>query len=465
MDGNYRALTGVVIDAGHGGTDSGATGNGLLEKDLNLKISQYMYNRFRELGIPVTMTRSGDETLSPAQRTERILNAYGNNPNVVVISNHNNATGSGDASGSEVIYALRNNDNLARGILQNLGVEGATMRKYYQRRSTSDTSKDYYFIHRDTGNTEAVIVEYGFIDNPVDAKFVNDNYERLAEAVVRAVANYKGVPYTAPSGMQSNAYVVKAGDSLYSIARQFGTTVDELKQLNNLTNDLLSVGQVLRLPGSESGIQGEVENIYTVQVGDSLYTIAQKFNTNVDNIKNLNNLTSNIIYVGQGLLVPTLTVSGNDTYVVQSGDSLYSIARKFDTTVAELMSLNNLMSSNLSIGQVLKIPTEDVPVGDDGGMNKYTVKSGDSLYKIAREFNTTVNAIKNLNNLVSNNLSVGQVLMIPSGGENVTTTYVVQSGDSLYSIAKKFNTTVDRLKALNSLTSNLLSIGQILIVG
>ncbi len=140
---------------------------------------------------------------------------------------------------------------------------------------------------------------------------------------MRAVANYKGYQYTPPVGFESNAYVVKAGDSLYSIARQFGTTVDELKQLNNLTNDLLSVGQVLQLPGSESGIQGEIENIYTVKPGDSLYTIAQQFNTNVDNIKNLNDLTSNIIYVGQQLLVPTLTISGNDTYTVQSGDTIF----------------------------------------------------------------------------------------------------------------------------------------------
>ena len=93
MDNSYRALTGVVIDPGHGGTDPGAVGNGLQEKDLNLLISQYMYDRFKELGVPVTITRDDDETLSPAERTERILAAYGNNPNVVVISNHINSGG------------------------------------------------------------------------------------------------------------------------------------------------------------------------------------------------------------------------------------------------------------------------------------------------------------------------------------------------------------------------------------
>lgn len=83
----------IVIDAGHGGTDGGSSGNGIVEKDLTLAISKYMYDRFRELGIPVTMTRTTDETLSPTTRVERIMNAYGDEPGVIVISNHINAGG------------------------------------------------------------------------------------------------------------------------------------------------------------------------------------------------------------------------------------------------------------------------------------------------------------------------------------------------------------------------------------
>lgn len=96
-------------------------------------------------------------------------------------------------------------------------------------------------------------------------------------------------------------------------------------------------------------------------------------------------------------------------------------------------------------------------------MVNYTVKSGDSLYKIALQYNTTVDAIKSQNGLTTNTLQIGQVLQIPLEGQNATT-YTVKSGDSLYSIAKKYNTTIDRLKELNNLTSNLLNIGQILIV-
>ena len=88
-----RAVRKVIIDPGHGGTDSGATGNNLLEKDYNLLISKYMYDRFKELGIPVYITRTTDETISPTERVKRILNAYGNNKNVIVVSNHINAGG------------------------------------------------------------------------------------------------------------------------------------------------------------------------------------------------------------------------------------------------------------------------------------------------------------------------------------------------------------------------------------
>ena len=458
MDNSYRALTGVVIDPGHGGTDPGAVGNGLQEKDLNLLISQYMYDRFKELGVPVTITRDDDETLSPAERTERILAAYGNNPNVVVISNHIN---SGGGTGAEVIYALRNTDTLAKSILENLGAEGQTMRKYYQRRLPSNTSKDYYFIHRDTGVTEPVIVEYGFIDDTAEnVQYLQDNYKRLAEAVVRAVANYKGIPYTSPGGVQSSAYTVKVGDSLYSIALKYGISVDELKNANNLTSNIIMVGQVLRIP---SAVDETEENIYVVKSGDSLYSIAKKYNTTVDNLKNLNNLTSNVLMIGQKLLVPTVNNNSSSTYVVQNGDSLYKIAQKYNTTVNELKSLNNLSSDALMIGQTLKIPTNTSNSTTSGNNITYIVQSGDSLYKIAQRYNTTVNAIKRLNGLSSDNLSVGQQLLIPSStGE---TTYTVQSGDSLYSIAKKFNTTVDNLKELNNLSSTLLNIGQKLIVG
>ena len=453
-----RAVRKVIIDPGHGGTDSGATGNNLLEKDYNLLISKYMYDRFKQLGVPVAITRDSDTTLSPTDRVNTILNKFGNSSDVILISNHVN---SGGGEGAEVIYALRNKDTLARRILENIGATGQEARKYYQRRLPSDTSKDYYFIHRNTGNLEPLIVEYGFIDNTKDVEFLKENYKELAEAVISAVANYIGVPYTPPEGITTNTYVVQKGDSLYSIANKLGTTVSELKKENNLTSNTLQIGEVLRVPTKE--IYEEEENIYIVKKGDTLYSIAMANNTTVDELKKANNLTSNILSTGQLLKIPSALLP-ESTYIVKKGDSLYSIANKYNTTIDELKRINNLTSNILSIGQVLKLPSDKVSdIEKEENTISYTVQKGDSLYSIARKYDTTIDRIKKLNNLTTNLLSIGQVLLIPTD-TNLETTYTVQKGDSLYSIAKKYDTTVDRLKQLNNLSSNLLSIGQILIV-
>ena len=453
-----RAVRKVIIDPGHGGTDSGATGNNLLEKDYNLLISKYMYDRFKQLGVPVAITRDSDTTLSPTDRVNTILNKFGNSSDAILISNHVN---SGGGEGAEVIYALRNKDTLAKRILENIGATGQTTRKYYQRRLPSDTSKDYYFIHRNTGNLEPLIVEYGFIDDTKDVEFLKENYKELAEAVISAVANYIGVPYTPPEGITTNTYVVQKGDSLYSIANKLGTTVSELKKENNLTSNTLQIGEVLRIPTKEI-YEGE-ENVYIVQKGDTLYSIAAANNTTVDELKKTNNLTSNILSTGQLLKIPSALLP-ESTYTVKKGDSLYSIANKYNTTVDELKRINNLTSNILSIGQVLKLPSDKVSdVEKEENTISYTVQKGDSLYSIARKYSTTIDKIKDLNNLTTNLLSIGQVLLIPTD-TNLETTYTVQKGDSLYSIAKKYDTTVDRLKQLNNLKSNLLSIGQILIV-
>ncbi len=398
------ALKGVVLDSGHGGNDQGSSGNGIIEKELTLKISQYMYDRFKALGVPVKMTRTSDVDLEPNDRPGVVLDKFGNGKDVVVISNHINA---GGGEGAEVIYALRNSDKLASSILNELEKSGQVVRKYYQRRLPSNSSKDYYYIIRNTPNNETLIVEYGFLDNEADAKRLKSNYKKYAEAVVRAVTLYGGYKYVPVSG--SNYYVVKKGDSLWSIARANGLTVDELKSLNNLSSNVLHVGDTLLISSADSTGDDGNDNYYVVKSGDTLWSIARKYNLSVNELKALNNLSSNVLSVGQRLIVGK--ESSND-YVVSAGDTLWAIARKFNVSVDDIKALNNLSSNNLSIGMILKIPLYSNKQNEE--TNVYVVKSGDSLWSIARMFNSTVDEIKSLNNLKSNVLRIGQRLVVPS---------------------------------------------------
>lgn len=275
----------------------------------------------------------------------------------------------------------------------------------------------------------------------------------------------------------NNTYIVQKGDTLYGISRQYNTSVQKLRELNNLKNDNIFPSQVLIISQNSESNPSECV-IYTVVSGDNLYSIAKKYNTTVDAIKRYNNLISNLLSIGQRIKIPCYIGQNSSTekpdyisYVVQAGDSLYSIAKKFDTTVSKIKSDNKLTSDLLSIGKVLIIDDNigissieecygpEFVVPDD--YITYTIVSGDSLYSIAKKYNVTVDSIKSINNLSNNNLSIGQVLKIPSTGD---TYYFVEAGDSLYSIAKKFNTTVSNLKNKNNLTSDLLVLGQKIII-
>ena len=393
----------VAIDAAFGGTDSGASSNNLIEKDFSLSISKYISNRLNDLGIENFLVRNSDETLSNEERVNIIKNNYGSGNNIIVISNRLNT---GGLNGAEIMYPLRSNSKLASLIANNLEDMGQPVLKYYQLRDSSDTSKDDDYLIRNTANNLTIVIDYGYIDNKSDANFLKNNYEKLGEAVVKAIANYAGVNYT-PLNMEGY-YIVKNGDSLWSIASKNDTTVDNIKRLNNLTNNTLQIGQILKLNNEEKEDNLKDKNIYTVKKGDSLWLIANKNGVSVDDIKNANNLTSNTLQIGQILIIPGKKTSTKEiTYVVKKGDSLWLIANKYDTTVEKIKSANNLINNTLKIGKILTIPSSTE-------FFTYTVKKGDNLWLIAKNYNTTVDNIKKLNNLTNNTLQIGQKLILPS---------------------------------------------------
>lgn len=148
-------------------------------------------------------------------------------------------------------------------------------------------------------------------------------------------------------------------------------------------------------------VNTNIEQKYTVKSGDTLYKIAKKFGISVKRLKNINELTSSIIYPGQNLRIPY----SSNFYTVRYGDTLYKIAKKFGTTVYKIKKINNLTSNMIIVGQKIKIPIERI--------YNYTVRDNDTLYKIASKFKITVNRIKYENELTNNMIYIGQPLKIP----------------------------------------------------
>lgn len=394
----------VIVDAGHGGIDSGAVGNGLQEKDLTLQAAIYMYNRLQELGIKAVLTRTDDEYLPKADRVKRILSLYNNDPNTLIVSNHINA---GSGEGAEIVYSINSEPTLANMLLDYIGEAGQIKRKAYQRRLPENPSKDYYYIIRETGNAESVLVEYGFIDNTKDAYKLKNNLDNLVEGAVKAIAEYLGVPYTKPGStvISEDTYIVKKGDTLYSISKKLNIPIDTIIKLNNLTSSNLQVGQQLKLKSDSNNSSGG--NQYVVQRGDTLYSIALKNNTTVDKLRELNNLNTNTLTIGQILQLPTDNdIEEYDIYIVKKGDSLWSISRNFNIDVNDLVELNNLKDLTLQINQSLLVPKRIENIENE----TYIVKKGDTLWSISNELNIPVQTLKDLNNLNTNLLQVGQQL-------------------------------------------------------
>ena len=381
----------VIIDPYRGGKDTGENYSNQYEKNILLEISRYMATDFAKKNIDTELVRNTDVSLTDDERNS-IINEI-KNKNDLIIQNRIS-----DTNEFNIIYPLRSNDIIPSLISTSLEANDINVTKYFQRRLPTDTILDYYSVIRNTNPNETIIFEYPY----------KENYEKTIDIIVDTIAEYLTT---------GKIYTAAKGDSLYQIAKKYNTTVDELKKLNNLSSNSLTIGMKLKIPVSSSTTNNEETpsstKTYTYQVkkGDTLYQIAKNNNTTVDAIKKLNNLSSNTLTIGSIIKLPSSNTSSNtseeDIYIVKSGDTLYQIAKNNNTTVDAIKKLNNLSSNTLTIGQTLLIPLpkEEYII--------YTVIKGDSLYQIARKNNTTVDEIKKLNNLTTNTLTIGQELKIP----------------------------------------------------
>lgn len=252
--------------------------------------------------------------------------------------------------------------------------------------------------------------------------------------------------------VRTRHYTVRSGDSLSVIAHRHGVSVKQLRRWNGLsTRSVLQPDQVLTIQGG----QAQSRTIrYTVVSGDSLWHIAKSHGVSVASLARANNLSRNAtLQPGQVL---TIHGAGSKvyTYTVATGDSLWRIAHSQNVRVAELAHWNHLSTSTtLRPGQKLTIhgaAPSNQPV-------KYTVKSGDSLWRIAHGHGVSVAAVKKWNHLGNNTtLQPGQTLVLRGGAAQRKVIYHVQAGDSLWSIAHSFNVRVAQIKTWNNLSTDTL---------
>lgn len=325
----------VIIDPYRGGKDTGKNYSNQYEKNILLEMSRYMATAFAKKNIDTELVRNTDVSLTDDERNS-IINELKNKSDLIIqnrISDNNEFN---------IIYPLRSDDTLPSLISTSLETNDININKYFQRRLPTDTILDYYSVIRNTNPNETIIFEYPY----------KKNYEKTIDIIVDTIVKYLTT---------GKIYTVIKGDSLYKIAQKYHTTVDELKKLNNLSSSNLTIGMKLKIPTSSSTTNNEEMSpstkTYTYQVkkGDTLYQIAKKNNTSVAKLKKLNNLSSNTLTIGQTLLIPS-SKEEYFIYIVVKGDTLYQIAEKNNTTIDEIKKLNNLTTNTLKIGQKLKIP-------------------------------------------------------------------------------------------------------------
>ncbi|WP_367366342.1 LysM peptidoglycan-binding domain-containing protein [Leuconostoc pseudomesenteroides] len=331
----------------------------------------------------------------------------------------------------------------------------------------------------------------------------------IASAVAASVVGGQVIEVSA-----STTYNVKTGDTLYAIALKNNLTVNQIKLTNHLDSNTIYSGQKLVLAKSESAskasstkITTKSNNTYTVKSGDTLSKIAANHNMSLAQIAILNQISNvNVLRVGQVLKITGSSVTTNQssannsntkittstvststaTYTVKSGDTLSKIASSNKMTVAQLASLNNITNVNMiKVGQVLKVTqtttsAQSATSASTSTSNtaSYTVKSGDTLSKIAANYNMSLAQIANLNQISNvNAIRIGQVLKVSqtttSTNQSSTTTtsttttttgsYKVNSGDTLYAIAAKLGVNINTLLSLNGLNlSSTIYVGQVL---
>ena len=459
-----------------------------------LKIPKGTYNTFAEnlINIPDDARRTYlVHTVKKGETLTKIANKYGITKQDLADAN-NISTKTKLYKGVELKIPV---SNLGENFSYNTNTETANENGEYISPYLS-LNKDNSQVDEEETTEDIVIVT-----SPDNTDLTVDNTEKITENT-----------FVIPEGMIPVNYHVKKNESLLSIADIFNSRVSDIRNWNNISyTTTIIVGQSLTIyVYSSLDTQPPIEKTTTsqntvqkntsafvyhrIRRGETLNSIAGKYNVSITALREWNDLSGNKIYAGRNLKIytdksPSYYASNDNVsttktslfrYRVKKGDTISGLAEKFGVNTAMIKKWNNMTTNNLIAGKTIKIYTNEKTssLGDNttktsSNVIYHKIKSGETIGQIAEQYRVSTSNVRKWNGLKSNKILAGKTLKIYSDAgvydipetkvnKDVKTgkTYTVKSGDTLYSIAQSHNIAVAKLKSLNSLTNNKIVVGQ-----
>lgn len=294
----------ILIDPSHGGEDSGMVRGEYKAKNLNLELAGYLHERLNDFNIPNQLIRENDETISYEERIKYVKELIKSDKEFILLILDV------EADKSEVFYSLKENGILANLMAKELSELTSDYKPAVQKRLPIYPEADYHYLIRETSTLNPIVISY-----KLDINNTKEKLKSYAEKMLMAITKYLDIDYY--KEIKPGYYKVKKGDTLWSIAKKFNLSLAELKKKNNMTKNIITIGDTIKIEDITEELEEEIrieepikeknkeEILHQVIVGDTLYTIANKYNKLPEKIRNTNNLLSNEISVGTVLLIPS----------------------------------------------------------------------------------------------------------------------------------------------------------------
>lgn len=269
---------------------------------------------------------------------------------------------------------------------------------------------------------------------------------------------------------------VLPNESVWSISHKYGIAMADFRAWNNIQHDTLHPGQKVYVKPKSWAQKAR----YIVKAGDSLWRIAKEHGVTIDDLVRWNKVSNFTIHPGDALITtqpplnPTPAVITKQPlpqlgtlYTVKAGDSIWKIANDHKITMQELLDWNQIHNQTIHPGQqlVTQKPTTASTITAD---KSYTVKAGDSVWKIAHNHGISMDDLVKWNNISNFTIHPGEVLILKQPTEapfSGHTTHTVQAGESVWLIAQKYGITMDELVEWNNISNFAIHPGQRVIIG